>query len=634
MQHYLEIELNELVASDPRIFNFLQEGSLDGMWYWDLQSLEDEWMSPRFWEVLGCDPEQMPHKASAWQDIIFEEDLKTAAGNLEAHLRDPNHPYDQMVRYRHKDGHTVWVRCRGLAIRDAQGTPVRMLGVHNDVTALKSAQQELEVQNTRLMNILQGTNLGTWEWNVQTGETKFNERWAEIIGYTLDELGNTSIETWAAHTHPDDLAASNEKLEAHFKGETDFYIAEARMKHKDGHWIWVLDRGQLITRTEDGEPLIMAGSHIDITRQRRIDRELQDKTRLLEKSNQVARIGTWSYDVESDQLVWGKVTRAIHEVDEDYVPRTENALAFYLEGEDRDMIVRHFQNALSNGEAYDIEVRITTALDNVKWVRSVGVPEMENGICKRVYGVFQDINARKEVEIRNQHLLDVATSQNKRLMNFAHIVSHNLRSHAANFKMLFELMDLQENPVKREEVEEHLRAATHGLSETVEHLNEVVVMSQEVAEDMVPVPLAAAVQSSLRSLSGSIAKAAVQVSIDIPSNLKVMAVRAYLDSVFNNLISNSMRYRSPERTPTIHVEAHTADGKVYVEFTDNGLGIDLDRYRDKVFGMYKTFHRHPEAKGIGLFIVKNQIEAMNGSIRIESEVDRFTTLKMQFDEAD
>jgi PAS domain S-box-containing protein len=634
MQHYLEIELHELVANDPDIFNSLHEGALDGMWYWDLQNLEDEWMSPRFWELLGYDPKDMPHKASAWQDIIFEEDLETATGNLEAHLRDPNHPYDQMVRYRHNEGHTVWVRCRGLAIRDAQGTPIRMLGVHNDVTTLKVAQQELEVQNIRLMNILQGTNLGTWEWNVQTGETKFNERWAEIIGYTLDELAPISIETWTANTHPDDLAASNEKLEAHFKGETDFYISEARMKHKDGHWIWIQDRGRVITRTEDGKPLIMAGSHIDITRQRRIDRELQDKTRLLEKSNEVARIGTWSFDVEADQLVWGKVTRAIHEVDEDYVPRTENALAFYLEGEDRDMIVRHFQNALSNGEAYDIEVRITTALDNVKWVRSVGVPEVENGICKRVYGVFQDINARKEVEIRNQHLLDVATSQNKRLMNFAHIVSHNLRSHAANFKMLFELMDLQENPVKREEVEEHLRAATHGLSETVEHLNEVVVMSQEVAEDMVPVPLAAAVQSSLRSLSGSIAKAAVQVAIDIPSNLKVMAVRAYLDSVFNNLISNSMRYRSPKRTPTIHVEAHAADGKVYVEFTDNGLGIDLDRYRDKVFGMYKTFHRHPEAKGIGLFIVKNQIEAMNGGIRIESEVDRFTTLKMQFDEAD
>lgn len=155
--HYLESELYELVRLDPRIFDFLAAGSLDGMWYWDLENPEHEWMSPRFWETLGYDPEEMPHLASAWQTLINESDLKAATKNFIEHCEDPTHPYDQVVRYRHKSGSTTWVRCRGIAIRDDEGKPVRMLGTHTDITELKEAEanlarktRELEQSNTHL----------------------------------------------------------------------------------------------------------------------------------------------------------------------------------------------------------------------------------------------------------------------------------------------------------------------------------------------------------------------------------------------------------------------------------------------------------------------------------------------------
>jgi len=142
-EHHLAQELYELVRSDPDIFDFLQAGSLDGIWYWDLENPEDEWMSPRFWEVFGYDPAEMPHKAAAWQDMIHPDDLETALENFNAHCADPSHPYDQLVRYRHKDGSTVWVRCRGIVIRDDEGNPRRMLGAHNEVTLLKQTESEL-----------------------------------------------------------------------------------------------------------------------------------------------------------------------------------------------------------------------------------------------------------------------------------------------------------------------------------------------------------------------------------------------------------------------------------------------------------------------------------------------------------
>lgn len=140
-KHYLENELEHLVSSDISMWHFLQKGSLDGIWYWDLENPENEYMSPQFWEVLGHDPATKKHDPVEWQDIIFQDDLAIALDNFNKHCEDPTCPYDQVVRYRHKDGSTVWVRCRGIAVRDSNGKPIRMLGAHNDLTAVKEAEE-------------------------------------------------------------------------------------------------------------------------------------------------------------------------------------------------------------------------------------------------------------------------------------------------------------------------------------------------------------------------------------------------------------------------------------------------------------------------------------------------------------
>ena len=140
-QNYLEQELSDLIMADDSTWQFLQRGSLDGVWYWDLENTENEWMSPEFWRTLGIDPATKRHDPAEWQDLIFPEDLTVAIENFEAHCADPDHPYDQIVRYRHSDGSTVWIRCRGLAIRDQAGKPIRMLGAHTDLTAVKRSEE-------------------------------------------------------------------------------------------------------------------------------------------------------------------------------------------------------------------------------------------------------------------------------------------------------------------------------------------------------------------------------------------------------------------------------------------------------------------------------------------------------------
>lgn len=144
-----------------------------------------------------------------------------------------------------------------------------------DISERKRTDALLATERQRLAYILEGTNIGTWEWNVQTGATVFNERWAEIIGYTLAELAPLSIETWMRFAHPDDLALSRGLLNRHFNKELAYYECEARMRHKNGQWIWVLDRGKVATWTAEGKPLLMCGTHQDITTRKEAEEKIR-----------------------------------------------------------------------------------------------------------------------------------------------------------------------------------------------------------------------------------------------------------------------------------------------------------------------------------------------------------------------
>jgi PAS domain S-box-containing protein len=158
--------------------------------------------------------------------------------------------------------------------------------------SLQQSLATLEKQKRRLESIIEGTNVGTWEWNVQTGETVFNEKWAQIIGYELRELQPVSIDTWAKYAHPDHLQKSNEALQKHFEGKSDYDEFESRMLHKKGHYVWVLDRGKVTKYDDKGSALIMAGTHQDISLRKYQEQELERLNKKLqdEVAKQVAQI--------------------------------------------------------------------------------------------------------------------------------------------------------------------------------------------------------------------------------------------------------------------------------------------------------------------------------------------------------
>ena len=237
------------------------------------------WLRDDQGRYLGCNSRFEALTGLAESELIGhkpEETGSPAARDLQAAAGVPNGEVVEAKISFAQDGHEERLELRTVPMVNAEGEFLGTVGVGQDITERVRQSDVLAAQRRRLDNIISGTRAGTWEWNVQTGATVFNERWAEIVGYTLEELAPVSIATWAALSHPQDMARSAELLERHFSGETDHYECEARMKHKDGHWVWVLDRGAVVSRSEDGRPLLVSGTHQDITLRKQNEEERRE----------------------------------------------------------------------------------------------------------------------------------------------------------------------------------------------------------------------------------------------------------------------------------------------------------------------------------------------------------------------
>ncbi|SIQ91754.1 PAS domain S-box-containing protein [Alkalispirochaeta americana] len=243
-----------------------------------------EWDPSRGWpvrsvsanvaQILGYSPGEMTHQGFCYADLIHPDDAGRVADEVTNNISNRVDAYEQSYRLKCGDGQYRWFYDFTMLVRDDREELTAIRGYMYDQTQQKSTELALVRERTRLAGIIEGTHVGTWEWNVPTGETVFNERWAEIIGYTLEELAPISINTWMSFAHPDDLKRSGELLEEHFRGERDYYECESRMRHKRGGWVWVLDRGKVVSWTSEGKPELVMGTHQDITERKRSEEEL------------------------------------------------------------------------------------------------------------------------------------------------------------------------------------------------------------------------------------------------------------------------------------------------------------------------------------------------------------------------
>ncbi|MBN2651333.1 MAG: PAS domain-containing protein [Spirochaetales bacterium] len=250
-----------------------------GFWDWNLIT-NQTYFSSTYYTMLGYEDKELPMNLDTFMALIHPDDAKEVMPVIQSSI-EKGEPYSEEFRLRAKDGSYRWIQGKGKTYSDYHsGKPNRAVGVHIDIHERKNTEMVLEKKKVRLENIIKGTNVGTWEWNVQTGEVFFNERWAEIIGYTLEEISPISIDTWMKFAYPEDLKKSEEFLNRHFSGELDYYEFESRMVHKNGSLVWVLDRGKVFSWTKEGKPLLMMGTHQDITERKQAEQTILEQSEL------------------------------------------------------------------------------------------------------------------------------------------------------------------------------------------------------------------------------------------------------------------------------------------------------------------------------------------------------------------
>lgn len=240
-----------------------------------------EYISDGCRDVTGYEPSDFIGNATLAFNDVIHPDYRNVLWNLWQEVLANRRVFEYEYPITTRTGETRWVWERGRGIYSEEGTLLYLEGFITDITARKKAEDELRRSREQLALAIEGSGAGLWDWKVQTGELSCNERWAGIVGYTLDELAPVSIATWNRLAHPDDLEVLNSLLKKHFARETPFYECEVRMQHKDGHWVWVLDRGKVTEWDGEGRPVRMTGTHLDITERKRIEEELRESREIL-----------------------------------------------------------------------------------------------------------------------------------------------------------------------------------------------------------------------------------------------------------------------------------------------------------------------------------------------------------------
>lgn len=256
---------------------------------------------------------------------------------------------------------------------------------------------------------------------------------------------------------------------------------------------------------------------------------------------------------------------------------------------------------------------------------------------KMIYASAVDISARKKSEetiLDSKSNLESLTlqlrEQNRKLDEFAHIISHNLRAPVNNIQALINLLDSNSDISDYKLIFDKLKNVSKNLGETMNELMDTLKVKTQSEVDLTEIRFKEVLDKVVQSLEGELIVAEASVTFDFNEASSIHYSKPYLESIFQNLLTNAIKYRSTERKPTIHFKTFVRENHLELEVTDNGQGIDMERFGDKIFGMHKTFHDHKEARGVGLFLIKTQIEAMGGSISVTSAVDKGTTFKIRF----
>ena len=498
-------------------------------------------------------------------------------------------------------------------------------------------QNLIEIQTKKLTkseflfkSIFENAGLGIFHTNTITGQfIDANDKICQLLGYTLEEIKEKD---YMSITHPDDLQEDINQMERLKNGEINQFSMEKRYFHKNGDIIWVsITVSPLWEKNE--KPIHHIAIVEDISARKDAQLALlESKQKIKDLIDSIDGI-VWEGNSEDPGITYvSKKSEAILGYSPEEWTSDEMFWRNIIHPDDRDWVVEYSTNAAKFRKPFDQEYRMITKSGSTVWVRDLVSIYTVDEERIRYRGILIDITKSKQFEIDLNNSLKLVTEQNKRLLNFSHIVSHNLRSHTSNIQSLISLIEMSEDETERNELIGLLKSVSETLNKTMDNLNEVVSIQTDINIVIEKLNLEKYIIKTLEVLHNQIIKNNTSINNAVSSEIFVHFNPAYLESVLLNFISNAIRYRHPQRDPIIDLNAYTEGDYTVLEIKDNGIGIDLKKNGKKLFGLYKTFTKNPESRGIGLFISKNQIDTMKGKVEVESILNEGTTFKIYFKE--
>jgi PAS domain S-box-containing protein len=414
-------------------------------------------------------------------------------------------------------------------------------------------------------------------------------------------------------------------------GKIDDY--NIRLVTPDGGFVYASINAYVI-HDDDGNFIGSEGSIRDITTRVLAEEALKERDALLTKFSQQIPGVIYQFQINPDGHSFfpfaSKELIDLYGLTPDQIRDDSEPVFERVHIDDREAFHNSIAESYQTLNKWEHEFRVNLLGKDIKWLRGVSRPEKNPDGSVLWHGYVADVTEQKLKEQQLQHTFDLITEQNNRLINFAYIISHNLRTHSGNFEMLVKLILDSNDEDEKNDFIQHLKKVSEMLSETIMHLNEVVSIQTSIDNQLTRINLFEYVEKAIAVLTVNTDTEQIVINNMVHPGLEIDYNPAYMESIIFNLLSNAIKYRRPERQNIITITSHDGAMHPVLEFTDNGLGIDMQRNGDKLFGMYRTFHHNANAKGIGLFLTKTQIEAMGGKIEVTSEVDKGSTFKVTF----
>ncbi len=630
-------DITELKNAEQRLLNVI-EGAQVGTWEWGVTTgthhNNDKWSA-----MLGYSRAELdPITDDTWLRLIHPEDLSGVEEKIQRCMVAGFDAYEAEYRLRHKAGHWLWVMNRGRVIRrSADGAPEFMAGVQIDISERKNAEQ-------RLLNVIEGAQVGTWEWDVITRENPINERYAEMLGYTHAEITPMSYERWLRMVHPEDVPGTEEQIERCMVAGFDTYEAEYRMRHKAGHWLWVMNRGRVIRRLADGTAEFMAGVHIDISEQKaredalilakaEVERALAERNIAQKRFADIARVSDdWIWE-QDDKLRYTFVSnRKLFGVGG---ITTDSIL-----GKTRDEWLLDHPESLASADWVGLKATLNERKlfrnfvyrapdlegEDERWYRISGSPIFDaDGGFTGYRGVGSDVTDLYVARARAE-----AASQSKSL--FLANMSHEIRTPLNGVLGMAELLDSALMDPEHKRMIGTIRESGEAL---LNILNDILDMSKIEAGKLeleavpfIPMELAARVED-LHSLRAEEKGLSFEVLTGSGAELPRIGDPHRVRQILHNLIGNAIKFTA---IGTVSVKLSGKKGKpLIIEVSDTGIGMTQEQtarlYEDFAQADSSTTRRFG-GTGLGMAITRKLVEMMGGEISVESALGKGTTVKV------